>query len=834
MSQHGHSVTRKTMQSDAHASPAGQLLRTGTAKKIFLEGLRTEKNCQAGFRKDVLLDTVPDKAVLRVTACTFYRAYLNGQFLFHGPARAAHGFARIDTIDLSGRLRGGRNCLAIEVAGYCEPTLHVTGEPSFLLAELEADGEVLIATDRSWTGIRLQQKRADVLPFSHARSIMEIYDLDAGYFDWRTSPLGGPAESPWFPVEEVDDDRQLLERAVELADVSLVGGARLLTLANTVGGALGRSGKQIPEDPVAECGNDREIPFRGTARPSAGGNGGFVELHVETSEDSTALTYDFGELSSSFVGVEVSLPAGGAVDLVHADRIGDDGTIDPHGCASRCVVRLYCPHGRTRLESFEPYCVRYLKVIVRRARAFTLHDVFLRRYQYPDLEGGTFLCSDGKLNRIYAAARLTLRANTVDVFLDTPGRERGGWLCDSFWTARAARLMFGDTRVERAMLENFLAPTVARHFDGYLPAVYPAGKGSHLPNWTMFLILQLHEFYRRTGDRGFIDRYATRVAEIAAQLARHEDAEGVLNRLPGRIFVDGSTAPLPEYFHQPISMPTNALYARMLECIDELYGRPPLRAKALRIRTRLRQAYAGIRTDRPAQFLSDSLQRAEGGPLSRGKLASEAAQYYAGWLGIASPAEHPAIFKALFEQHGPCPERLVDDPKVLRSDHFAALPVRFEVLAANAEFERLLREVRYLYSRMIDEGPGTLWEGMADTGSVCQGFASHAGVWLVRDFLGLGIPDAVTRTIMIAPHPCGLRWAKGTVKTEGGNAGVAWSMDRRSFRLDGTVPQGYRAELRLPEEVRGWGEVAVNEQRIDNPREAVRDLAESFVVTARP
>ena len=85
------------------------------------------------------------------------------------------------------------------------------------------------------------------------------------------------------------------------------------------------------------------------------------------------------------------------------------------------------------------------------------------------------------------------------------------------------------------------------------------------------------------------------------------------------------------------------------------------------------------------------------------------------------------------------------------SDHFAALPVRFEVLAANGELERLLREVRHLYSRMIDEGAGTLWEGVADTGSVCQGFASHAGVWLVRDFLGLGIPDAVTRTIMIAP-----------------------------------------------------------------------------------
>ena len=808
--------------------------KTPTAKKIFLEGLRTEKNCQAGFRKDVLLDTVPDTAALRVTACTFYRAFLNGQFLCHGPARAAHGFARIDTVDLSGRLEAGRNCLAIEVAGYCEPTLHVTGEPSFLLAELEADAEVLIATDRTWIGIRLQHKRADVPPFSHARSIMEVYDLDAGYFDWRTRPLGGSGKAPWFPVEEVDDERQLLERGVEPADVSLVGGARLLTLAHTVGRAPGRSRHQLPEDPAAECAQERELPFRGTARSSGGGNGRFVELQVETAEESTALTYDFGELSSSFVGVEVSLPAGGVVDLVHADRIGDDGSIDPHGCASRCVVRLYCPHGRTRLESFEPYCVRYLRVIVRRAPAFTLHDVFLRRYQYPDLVGGTFLCSDGRLNRIYDAARLTLRANTLDVFLDTPGRERGGWLCDSFWTSRAARQMLGDTRVERAMLENFLAPTLAEHFDGYSPAVYPAGRGSHHPNWTMFLILHLHEFYRRTGDRGFVDRYAARVAEVTAQVARHEDADGVLSRLPGRIFVDGSTAPLPEYFSQPISMPTNALYARMLECIDELYGRPALRAKALRIRARLRQAYAGIRTERPAQFLSDSLQHAEEGPLARGKLTSEAAQYYAAWLGIASPAEHPALFKALFEQHGPCPERLVDDPKVLRSDHFAALPIRFEILAAQGEHERLLREVRYLYCRMIDEGPGTLWEGMADTGSVCQGFAAHAGVWLARDFLGLGIPDAVTRTITLAPHPCGLRWAKGTVKTNGGSASVAWNMERRLFRLDGTVPEGYRAELHLPGEVRGWGEIAVNDQRIDNPREAIRDLAESFAVTARP
>ena len=801
-------------------------------KKIFLKGLRNHKNCQAGFRKDLLIDVQPTRAVLRVTACTFYRAYINGEFLFHGPARAAHGYARVDTIDLSGCLRIGRNNVAIEVAGYCEPTLHVTGEPSFLLAEIEIDGNIAIATDESWVGVRLDQKRSSAPPFSHARSIMEIYDLDARYFDWRTSPTDEAGQG-WIPVEEVDDDRQLLDRGVELADVTLVGGARLLSVANTTPAASG-GGTKNPEteDPADDCATERETPFRGTTQPLASADDGRVDLQIETTEDNTSLTYDFGVIASAFVGVEIFLPDGGTVDLVHADRIADDGSINPNGCASRCVVRLRCPAGHVRFESFEPYCVRYLRVIVRGARAFTLGNVFLRRYQYPDLQRGTFLCNDGQINRIYEAARLTLVANTIDVFIDTPGRERGGWLCDSFWTARAAHMMLGDTQVERAMLENFLAPTVAEHFDGFLPAVYPAGKITNLPNWTMYMILELIEFLHRTGDRELIDRYETRVDEIAAQLAVYEDSEGVLNKLPGRIFVDGSTSPLPEYFHQPISMPTNVLYARMLECVDELYGRPEMREKAVRIRTRVREANTDLRSERPAEFLADRLETDDGGSLTRKKLVSEAAQYYAGWLDVASPEDHPALFKALFEQYGPCPERLLDNPRVMRSDHFAAMPLRFEVLAANDEHVRLLREVRYLYSRMIDGGAGALWEGLSDTGSVCQGFASHAGVWLVRDFLGLGMPDALTKTIDIAPHPSGLKWAKGSVTTENGIAGIDWSLGPISFRLGAIVPEGYRAELRLPEEVRGWSDILVNGVRVENPREPVRDLTGSFEAIA--
>ena len=44
----------------------------------------------------------------------------------------------------------------------------------------------------------------------------------------------------------------------------------------------------------------------------------------------------------------------------------------------------------------------------------------------------------GKLNRIYNGARRTLRLSTLDIFMDCPQRERGGWLCDSHFAAQAA------------------------------------------------------------------------------------------------------------------------------------------------------------------------------------------------------------------------------------------------------------------------------------------------------------------------------------------------------------------------------------------------------------
>jgi len=165
------------------------------------------------------------------------------------------------------------------------------------------------------------------------------------------------------------------------------------------------------------------MPFSGRIEfGAASGPTNAQEITVRANTATTALDFDFVEMASAFPGLDFTCDRGVTIDLVHADKLTESGEFDPRNCYSITVIRLHCEAGRYRFEAFEPYGVRYLRVIVRGTSSFTLHDVFMRRCQYPDLKGGSFLCSDSGLNRIFDAAKLNLRMNTFDTFLDCPGR----------------------------------------------------------------------------------------------------------------------------------------------------------------------------------------------------------------------------------------------------------------------------------------------------------------------------------------------------------------------------------------------------------------------------
>ena len=796
------------------------------AEPIFLTGLSHRRDVQAGFVLTFTADPNAVRVIFRCAAATFYRAYLNGSFVAHGPARAAHGCARVDEIDLTGRLCDSENHLAIEVAGYNRDCIYVTGDASFLQAEIVADQTVIAATNTDCRAVQLTQ-RLPAERFSHARCMGEVYALDAAFTQWRIGAFGA---LPPHPVERVDGPKRLLERGVPLSDDTLHTPMRLMgfhshvpdphavirPIAPLEHGEYLQEIAALSERPATECAKERAIPLRGRAEVRPAGGVQLFDLSGPSGVD-----FDFGEMKAGFLFIELETTSTATVDLVFVDHLEPNGTIDARAGDMNGVIRLHVQAGCTRFQAFEPHCLRYLRVIARQTDGITLHQVGVIDYAYPDRPTGSFACSDGDLNRIFEAARLTLRLNTQDVFMDCPGRERAGWLCDSFFSGRAMQMLFDDLSVERAMLENFLHAPQSEESPGFFPECYPGRAikgGNFIPNWSMFLGLELREYVTRSGDTQFAEAYRPRIEALLTGLAAAQNRDGLLENLPGFVFIDWSAANNNE-FKRPISTATNALYAMLLDSLAVLYQQPAWAAQAANICATLRRFLP------TAGAMPDAL-RYEDGRLVGGDKSSEAAQYYLFWTSVAdADLTQAKFFEQLTREYGPARELATQEPVLAPSNVFIGLYLRLETLARRGEVDRLLREMRALFLPMLARGPGTLWEHLRLEGSVCHGFASHAAVWLLRDVLGIGLPNAGAKKITIAPNIAGLNWARGTVLIDGRPCTVDWRSNTGSFTLTATIPPGYSATLRLPRDM-----AAVKSVKIDG-REVALDATSDYAFT---
>ncbi|MBQ9745943.1 MAG: hypothetical protein IJW21_03895 [Clostridia bacterium] len=112
------------------------------AVPVWPIGRESEMNLWLSFRT---LASGAGKTVLRLTGSAAYTVKVGGEFAAFGPARCAHGFYRVDELDLTERING-KSVITIDVAGYSADSFYHIDQPSFLCAELIEDGEVTCAT----------------------------------------------------------------------------------------------------------------------------------------------------------------------------------------------------------------------------------------------------------------------------------------------------------------------------------------------------------------------------------------------------------------------------------------------------------------------------------------------------------------------------------------------------------------------------------------------------------------------------------------------------------------------------------------------------------------
>lgn len=785
------------------------------ALPVWGSGIREKYNQFLGFYTRIELEEECDLEI-RIAARSYYRMYVNGKIFACGPARTARHHCRIDVHFLRAV---GKVHIAIETAAYDKPEKYCndcTMEPGMLAAEVsDRSGRIFAATGKAdkseISGIsegefcytKLNCRRSNVETMSHSRGIIEWYELKQESTGWRF----GDGRFVWKKPVVLDEKIIFLPRRSPYASLRPIPVKYFTGICDAVQGENPESGfvlsiarmfnekwyASLPEENqfLEKLRGFQDAPFTGKYELAQGEQ---KAIRIIPGEHPAAVTFANEKTELGFLDFTVRAEEETILDVINTDHLSIWGELR----ANSYVTRYHLAPGTYHLTTFEPKLVRYVKMIFTTRGGAEVTYPQLLDDSYPDDYSAYFSCSDGELNQIYEGARRTLRLSTLDIFMDCPQRERGGWLCDSHFAAQAAWQMFGQLGTEKDFIENFMK--TSGMWNGFFPEVYPGSKEDEsdpgFVNWSYWLMTELCDYYDRSGDWKFVDECRTRVEEFVTGLLSLRGASGLIETERGQ-FVDWSLANR-DFALRPISVPNNCLAVFMLERLSDLYGREDWRAAASEMRGIIEKldAQAGI-------FGGGGDGAAyRNGKMERTDCPTEGGQALELWSGFH--LEDKVWLKNFIHTMGPCPEYR-SNPNIGKANLFIGLMIRFDVLGRLGYVTELVREVKDVYLEELKLGSGTFFENI-NAFSGCHGFNGMAGALLTNKVLGLGQPMERTKTVCIEPHPGQLRWAEGAAVCGDGMIFLKWSADadEHTLQMSLSLPEGWQAEFSRSFELSGW------------------------------
>ena len=757
------------------------------AMPVWIRNRRETVNYQAGFRCDFYAEA-EEAYTLKITGASLYRIFLNGKFIGYGPARAGDGFMRCDEIRVDAKR--GLNKLAVEVAGYNCSSFYVLKMKSFLCAELCKDGEVTAYTGRDFQGLGLEKLRNMYCHrYSYQRAYGEVWNFDQAedICHWTLADnlhyeelICCPAEAEFIPRAipmpkfEIDDSA----KAIEVGKIRHMnaGGRRMpryiSELSNDFGGFPPSS---FPDNPFEELygivmpdGAPREASDEYTIT-----GGRYVMFQAQT--DNT------GFIMNEIIAEEDSSVYLFFTECYYKNSIVFDAVDGQINIVKYNLKKSDTPY---RLETFEAYTYQFIGIAVLGGR-IKAKSPKLREYSYPLYQNTTFVSDSENLNGIFKAAANTFRQNTVDVYMDCPGRERGGWLCDSYFTSRSERMFAGSSHVEKEFLCNY---AMAKEFpnipNGMLPHNYPSSlrkfNSGYIPQWAMWYFIELYEYCTERG--GILEEAHKKLFYgLLGWLKQYENSDGLLEKMPGWNFIEWSAA---NAWVQDVNYPTNMLYAKMLRDMAELTRNPALADKADKIKkTVIEQSFNG-------RFFTDNAVRNEAGQLVNTGNISETCQYYAFFCGVADDGDErfkPLTDTVLHAFGGSMPPV----PGIEPSAPFIGKYLRIIMLLHRKQFSLALQDIEGYFTGMA-KTTGTLWENdrkesLEHGGSLNHGFASFAGAALVMACAGISHINYGKKIIyMDTDYLCGHDY-----DIEMGVAGGAVRLSCKKGKREIIIPAGW-------------------------------------------
>lgn len=513
---------------------------------------------------------------------------------------------------------------------------------------------------------------------------------------------------------------------------------------------------------------------------------------------------DFGKVIAATPVIQLNDGiAGRAVSVLGGYLLEPDGHVSKTLGIQQTDMHWYYDE-RAGSQQFRPFGYlgyRYLE-IDGKGLSLTARDVrsFARHASMPDEHAARFETSNPAVDAVWHLARHSALYSSQEQFVDTPTREQGPFLRDSFNEASAAMAAFGDRALTFQALRDFARSQQRYWPDGRINAVYPNGDGKRdIPDATEQYVAWVWQAYEATGNRGQLALLYPAARNISDYVNRAIDPKtGLVTRLPG----GGSDylygiVDWPPHMRYGYDMATVARTTENIQAVDvfarvadmaRALGRPPNeerreRARAARltdaIHSRLRRAN-GVFVDGVDEHGTPS------------KHASQIANAYALAFGLVPAAQVDAVA-----------DYVVSLRNAMGVSTFNYLLDALHAAGRDDAFITAITDARRPgYANILQQGATFTWESWdaRQTGdSESHGFGSTVLKTLQEDVLGVRVVAPGAAHVDVATPAITPMRASGVVVTQRGRIPISWNRSAPGrFSLDVTIPANVIATLHVP------------------------------------
>ena len=455
------------------------------------------KNRHTLVRKTFILDTVPETAILSISADDYYKLYINGCYVAQGPAPSYYTDYKYNQMDIAKYLQKGKNVLAVHI--YYQGLINrvwTSGDyRQGMIASLDL-GDRYIVTDDSW-------KYADTQEYVESGKVgydtqyLENIDARLQIHGWKT--LDFEDHTWYFMAIKEKDDHRLVQQITPVLEV-------------------------YPVEPVAITNF---------------GPGHFL--------------LDYGKEQAGCLRLQAKGERGEQVRVLCGEELQSDGHVRfdmRSGCRYEEIWTL--SGQEDELENFDYKALRYVEIETS-SSAITPASITLMAQHYPYRNPSVIdQCSEPLLKEIWDLCARGVQIGSQEVFVDCPGREKGQYLGDMAVTAMSHLYLTGDSRLYKKALYDFRGSTAI--CPGMM-IVAPASLMQEIADFSLLYPLELLHYYEYTRDRETLaDLYPT-AKGVVEYFARYEREDRLLRNVKDKWNLVDWPSNLRDDYDFPLDIP---------------------------------------------------------------------------------------------------------------------------------------------------------------------------------------------------------------------------------------------------------------------------------------